>query len=164
MGASPKSLVAIVLLCGLVGLGPVVLAQRGAGATDKGPAKTDAETAKLMAQLRQLIDANLKATRAEDVDGVVATIHTKSPAYRVAKLMNQRLFATYDFQHELMSVGYVGRDKDYAVLRVRQKTVKVRGPAFRDNIVDTMQIFRKDGAKWKLWQSVVLETAFLAGR
>jgi hypothetical protein len=37
----------------------------------------------------------------------------------------------------------------------------VSGPAFKNNIIDSIYVFRKEGGKWKLWQQVVLETNFI---
>jgi hypothetical protein len=39
--------------------------------------------------------------------------------------------------------------------------VQVSGLAFKNNMVDSIYVFRTEGGKWKPWQQAVLETNFI---
>jgi len=116
---------------------------------------------KLLAEAKEVIRKNLQALQAEDVDAAMATVHPKSPIFAQTRAVTARLVAAYDLKYELLSVSYFGQDKDYLAVRVKQKTTKVKGPAFRDNVVDVVDFLRKDGGKWKLWQTAVLQIKYL---
>ena len=72
------------------------------------------------------------------------------------------MFSLYDLKYEFSSFRYIGSDGKYAIGRGNQKTTKVKGPAFKDNILDCIYILREEDGKWKLWTQVILETKFLA--
>jgi hypothetical protein len=92
---------------------------------------------------------------------VKRTIHSQSPAYIASAQTLKQLFGYYDLKHELLFFRYIGVDGEYAVARGEQKTEKLKGPAFRDNILDSIYIFRKEKGKWKLCQQAVLESRFI---
>ena len=117
----------------------------------------------MTAALRKVYEANLRATQAENTAAILATVHPKSPSRALVSRALSQLFARYDLRYQMLSFTYVGRDEDYAVARVKQKTTKVAGPAFRDNVLDCLQIFRKDGDGWKLWTSANLEITYVPG-
>jgi len=115
----------------------------------------------LMPALRKVFATNLQACQTEDIVLVMSTMHAKSPFYAQSEQTMKRLFAAYDLNYELLSLAFVGKDSEYAVVRAKQKTTKLAGPAFRDNILDAMHILRKDGKSWKLWQSAVLQVQYV---
>ncbi len=118
-------------------------------------------TEELSAALKKVTQQNLDAMGKEDLDRYMSTVHAKSPVYGQTRRTIRQMFVAYDLQYKLLSLRYIGMDEEYAVVRVKQKTTKIRGPAFRDNIIDVMQIFRKEGKRWKIWQSAVLEVRYL---
>jgi hypothetical protein len=142
------------LACAAAATGTVVLAQRSG---EPKPQPSREETA---AALRGVLEANLRAARDEDLPAAMATLHTRCPSRALNERTLRRLFAAYDLKIELLSFAYVGRDGDYAVVRFKQKTTKVSGPAFRDNIVDSMQVLRLEGDAWKLWTVANLEVTY----
>ena len=111
--------------------------------------------------LKQITIKNLEAMQAEDAEAAKATLHSKSPGFAESVRTSQQLFKIFDLNYKVVSFTYIGRDKDYAVARVKQQTTKKAGPKFRDNEIDIMHIFRKEGKQWKFWQSSVLEVKFL---
>ena len=111
--------------------------------------------------LKEVVEENLAALNAEDLGGASATIHTKSPIYHGTKRAAKEVFRAYDLRAKLLSCKYVGTDGEYAVVRVRQETKKVRGPDFRNNEMDAMHVFRKEKGKWKFWAMAVLEVKYL---
>ena len=147
------------LACALAGVGSMVLAAGKEAAT---PQPTRDE---LAAGLQKTFDENLAATRKEDVAAVMATVHADSPGYAMNEKMQKQLFSRYNLNYEVVSFRYLGRDGRYAFARVKQRTTKVTGPAFRDNELDSLQVFRKDEktGRWKFWTSANLEITFLPG-
>lgn len=116
---------------------------------------------KLFAAAKKVLQQNLVACRDENLRAMLGTLHPKSPAYEQTRQSMQNLFARYDLQYELLSCHYVGRDRDYVVVRATQKCTKKAGPAFHDNVLDVLHIFRKHGEDWKLWQTAILQVQYL---
>jgi hypothetical protein len=115
----------------------------------------------LEAKLREVILENFAASQRKDIEAVKRTIHTQSPAYIASAQNLRQLFDYYDLKHELLSFHYIGLDGAYAIARGEQKTVKLKGPAFKDNVLDSIYIFREEKGQWKLWQQAVLESRFI---
>ena len=131
------------------------------GPTGFAPRSQDAEPAEdPAAALRKVVDANLAASNREDIDAILATLHPKSPGYAATKQMTSVLIEQYDLEYKLNSFRYVGRDADYAIARCSQDTTRKAGGEFRNNTVDVMHIFRKDGKDWKLWTTAILDVKY----
>ena len=109
------------------------------------------------ANIMTVVAENVRATQAEDMTAVMATIHSESPVREGTKQACAVAFRSYNLEYKILSVRYVGQDGPYAVARVRQSTRKVSGPEFRNNEVDMIQVFRKENGKWKFWNQVILE-------
>lgn len=120
------------------------------------PALADTES-----EVKASILQNLKHTEQEDVAGVMRTVHSQSPSYLATRQMLQQLFPAFDLKYTLVSYAYVGADAEYAYARVVQKTEKVSGPAFQNNELESLQIFRKEGGEWKLWTQANLAINYL---
>lgn len=111
-------------------------------------------------EIKALITENLRATQAEDIDAVLDTMHTQSPAYSNTEKLLISLSETYDLKYQMQLFRYIGQDDPYAIARLEFSTQKVAGPEFNDNILDTFHIFRKEDGKWKFWSMAILETNF----
>lgn len=104
---------------------------------------------------------NLRATEAEDIEAVLNTMHTQSPAYSNTEKILMSLSGTYDLKYQMRLFRYIGQDGPYAIARFKFSTEKVAGPEFNNNLLDTFHIFRKEDGKWKIWSMAVLETNFI---
>ena len=105
---------------------------------------------KVAAEVKKVLHQNLVACRDENLQAMMGTLHPDSPAYQQTGQSMRNLFARYDLQYELLSCHYVGRDRDYVVVRATQKCTKKAGPAFRDNVLDVLHVFRSHRKSWKL--------------
>ena len=121
-------------------------------------AETDEDVA---AEIKALTIENLRATEAEDIEAVLDTMHTQSPAYSNTKEILISLSETYDLKYQMRLFRYIGQDDPYAIARLEFSTEKVAGPEFSDNVLDTFHIFKKEDGKWKLWSMAILETNFI---
>jgi hypothetical protein len=110
--------------------------------------------------INSMVISNVQATQEENLDAVLQTIHTQSPGYLATKQQLVPLFDNYDLKYEILSFKYIGRDNEYAVARVKQSTKKLSGPAFRNNVVDMIEVFRQEKGQWKFWNQVILEVTY----
>lgn len=121
----------------------------------------DAAPDNLSSALEAVLKDNFAKSEKEDVDGVLSTIHPESPAYDVVGETMESLFDTFDLRYELVYFRLIGTDGSYAVARVGQKTVKVKGPDFSNNTIDSIYVFKKQDDMWKLWHQVMLQTEII---
>ena len=136
-----------------VGSSPQSLAQE-APATE---GRSDIE-----AQIKSTVLENIRSTQAEDVDAMMKTIHSKSPMYETTKKQVGQIFGKgLNLNYDLVSFKYIATDGDYALGRVHQRTTVVGGPNFRNNEIDMIVAFRKEGETWKFWSQAILEIKFL---
>ena len=115
----------------------------------------------IAAELKALVMENLRATQAEDIEAVLDTMHTESPAYASTEKILISVSETYDLKYEMRLFRYIGQDDPYAIARFEFSAEKIAGPAFNDNILDSYHIFRKEDGKWKIWSMAILETNFI---
>lgn len=112
-------------------------------------------------EIKALAIENLRATEAEDLEAVLDTMHTQSPAYSNTEKLLISLSETYDLKYQMQLFRYIGQDGPYAIARLKFSTEKVAGPEFNNNVLDTFHIFREEGGKWKIWSMAILETNFI---
>ena len=109
--------------------------------------------------LKEVFITNLNASEREDVDAVMATLHTQSPSYRQTRQVAQTLGEKFDLKFELLSFKYIGRDGEYAVARAKQSVVKQNSwskSGYPDNETDMIHVFRQENDQWKIWGSTYL--------
>ena len=111
--------------------------------------------------INSVVITNVQAVQAENLDAVMKTIHTQSPGYLTTKQQLQPLFDNHDLKYQILSFTYIGRDNQYAVARVKQSTQKLSGPAFRNNVLDMIQVFRQEKGQWKFWNQAILEVTYV---
>ena len=120
-----------------------------------------ADVKKLEKELNTVLSNNLKCSQNENIPGILTTVHTESPVYDNTRRLFIRICKNYDLKYELLSSKLAGATGEYAILRVKIKTTKIKGPAFKPNISDCLQIFKKENEKWKLWNACILSIKYL---
>ena len=118
------------------------------------------ENADIATEIEALVIENLRATEAEDLNVMLDTIHTESPGYSQTQKAVNFTFETYDLKYKLLLFRYIGQDSEYALARFKFSAEKVAGPDFKNNILDTIHVFRKENGKWKIWSQATLEITF----
>ncbi|MEB8431829.1 hypothetical protein OO007_06285 [Cocleimonas sp. KMM 6892] len=111
--------------------------------------------------LEQAIHENVKQMKAENIEGTMATIHTKSNLYASSKSLISRLFDIYELDYEIIDIKFIAHQDELAYVRVKQLTKKVTGPAFKNNELDMVQIFKQEDGKWKIWSQANMSVVFL---
>ncbi|MCG9127732.1 hypothetical protein JT359_09055 [Candidatus Poribacteria bacterium] len=114
----------------------------------------------ITAELNALVDENLRATQAEDMDAMLLTLHSDSPAYQQTKQMSEVLFPQYDLIYEKLIFRFIGLDGDYALGRFKFCATKIAGAEFQDNCLDTIHVFKQENGNWKIWSMATLEIEF----
>lgn len=114
----------------------------------------------IAAELDVLVDENLRATQAEDMDAMMFTLHSDSPAYQQTKQMTEVLFPQYDIIYEKLIFRFIGIDGDYALARFKFCATKIAGPEFQDNCIDTIHVFKEENGDWKIWSMTILEIEY----
>jgi hypothetical protein len=115
---------------------------------------------KLATTLQGVVQENLRAYDAEDADGVLRTMHSRSPEYGRTKAALPDQFAAEDLTVQLVDFRYMGHDDEFAVARVKTKLTAPPGSDFDDNVVDSIMLFHREGGLWKLWSDDVIGVAF----
>jgi hypothetical protein len=110
----------------------------------------------LTATLRQVVENNLAAFNREDASATMQSIHTKSPDYTSMQHALPNQFGALDARTELVSFRYIGHDDEFAVARVKLKTVDQSVEPFATNVLDTITIFHQEDGTWKYWSNEVL--------
>lgn len=115
---------------------------------------------KLATTLRGVVESNVKAYDAENPDAVMSTIHTRSPEYDSTKAALPQQFSEEYLNVQLVDFRYMGHDDEFAIARVKTKITGPPGGAFQDNVIDSVMLFHREGALWKLWSDQVLGVDF----
>ncbi len=110
----------------------------------------------LSAVLRQVVEQNLAAYNREDIAGAMNFIHTKSPEYGSTQGALPGQFEVLDARAELVGFHYIGHDDEFAVARVKLKTIEQSGEPFSANVIDTITVFHQEDGVWKYWSDHVL--------
>ena len=112
--------------------------------------------------LKKLIDNHVSAMNTQDVTEAMNAIHKESPFYEQMYKMLESINDVYQLKTELAYFEYIGAYKeDYSIAVIKQKTTKEDGPNFRDNVVETMSIFKKADGEWKIWQTITIGVKYL---
>ncbi len=112
-------------------------------------------------QIKKLIDDNLKYTQLEDAVKALDIFHSQSPSLLSTKNVLPQIFENYDLNYEILSYKFITIDDDLAFVRLKQRTTKISGPAFRNNEIDMIQIYQLESGQWKLWVQTNLKIKFL---
>ena len=143
----------LALTCLVLGQRPCALAQ------EKTPAESDKG---IEAQLKDVMLENIKCTEAEDLDGTMKTIHTKSLLYQPTRKQLSQLFSKHPgVKYELISLKYLATEGDYAIARVLQRTTQEPPVNIKNNESDMIIAFRKESGTWKFWTQAPLDFKYL---
>ena len=113
-------------------------------------------------KLKEVMLENIKGTEAEDVDGTMKTVHSKSPLFQATRKQLSQLFGKHlALKYDLVSLKYLAIDGDFAFARVRLRTTQAPPSNFKSKETDILVAFRKENGTWKFWNQVVLDIQFL---
>lgn len=115
----------------------------------------------LTTELRQVVENSLAAYNREDNAATMQSVHTKSPDFDDMQRALPNQFGALDARTELVSFRYIGHDDEFAIARVKFKTVDQSGEPFVANVLDTITVFHQENGTWKYWDNHVLGVELL---
>lgn len=107
-------------------------------------------------EMHTTVEAYVMAQNRGDPKAVLEFFHKSSPTYESTRQMLHQVFLNYKLKNELLGLSFVGTDDPYAYVRIRQRTEKVEGPDFMDNVTDLLVVLRQDEDAWKIWAQALL--------
>ena len=111
--------------------------------------------------IKAVLIAHIEQMNSDDPVEAMGSIHEDAPFYEQMYAILEGIKGVYDLNTEIIDFVYIGsRGPDMAVAAVKQSTVKESGPDFRDNIVESLLVFKKDKGEWKIFQSVILSVEY----
>lgn len=105
----------------------------------------------------EVVVDNFKALDQEDVPAYMDTIHTQSLMYKTTENALNLTFRIYDLEYDLQKVSFIGADDKYAYVKVVFETRKLKGPAFQNNQIEALIVFKQDNGEWKMWSQANLQ-------
>jgi hypothetical protein len=118
---------------------------------------------KLAATLRGVVEENVRAYDARDTDAFLRTLHPQSAGYEATRAILSDQFREGDIKATLVDFRYIGHDDEFAIARVKTKTMAPPGSTdFQSNVTDSIMLFHLDpnSRTWKLWSDDVIGVQF----
>jgi hypothetical protein len=112
-------------------------------------------------ELKQVLAGHFAAGDRGDVRGAIGWVHTQSPIYLATKQAIESLVANFRFRSRVLDFSFIALSGDFAIARAKQEMRKVSGPAYRDHVLDSIYVFRREAGHWRIWQQAVLDMRFL---
>ncbi len=112
-------------------------------------------------RIRALFDKADAAVASEDLDKLVTLIHPDAPNAEKTRQRFAQILEDRELEEEVIGFHFLAEDLPYAFARAQVKWTGKGKEPFRDNITDTLYIFKKDGTEWKLWGEVPLGVMLL---
>ena len=110
----------------------------------------------LATALKEVAEKSVEAYDAKNIDDMLRYVHTKSPEYERTREQLAVEFKIREVRAELVKFRYIGHDDEFAVARIKFKTVAPGNDEFQDNIVDSLTVFHQEDGVWKFWSDYIL--------
>ena len=108
-----------------------------------------------------LINANAEYMNEEDLEGVMTTVHPKSPNYAATEAMAKQIFDRYDLNYKIENIKVLEENDKEAKVEFTQVTTKIKGKDFKNNKATGIHTLRKDGNSWKVYSTEMTNVEFL---
>ncbi|MBP0012483.1 MAG: hypothetical protein J7540_14120 [Roseofilum sp. SID2] len=114
------------------------------------------------AKIQALLDENLNAINAENVERYMNTMHPDSPQWEITRQTVLSSIDLVDLRYEFNDWEIVELTGDKAQIMATQTTTKIGGDAqFRDNRLIILHTLKKYKGEWKFWTSEIQSIEFL---
>lgn len=108
-----------------------------------------------------LINANAEYMNEEDLEGVMTTVHPKSPNYAATEAMAKQIFDRYDLNYKIENIKVLEENDKEAKVEFTQITTKIKGKDFKNNKATGIHTLKKDGDSWKVYSTEMVNVEFL---
>jgi hypothetical protein len=113
------------------------------------------------AKILAVIQENVDAMNAEDIQRYMATIHPGSPSYQTTEQSLPQIFEYFDLKATVTDLAIVSRTSTEIQVSFTLTTVKLQGPAFRDNRIKGIFFLRQDNGQWKIYNQTIQNVEYL---
>ena len=110
---------------------------------------------------KSLIKANAAYMNEENLEGVMTTVHPKSPSYPATESMAKQIFERYDLNYKIINIKVLEQNDKEAKVEFTQVTTKIKGTDFKNNKATGIHTLRKDGGSWKVYSTEMTNVEFL---
>lgn len=110
-------------------------------------------------EILAVIYENLEATKAEDKERVLATIHKDSPQYRSTVQGLDFVFANFDLDLILEEAEVIQASDSTAQVLYTQIVRSVRGQGFQNKKDEGIHHLKKQNGSWKIFRTEYLSTS-----
>ena len=152
------SLIALLVMCAACVLGLVFLIPKNNVVQGE---QSGEEVSPTSENVTAVIFENIRASNTENYARYMATIYSKSPAYKSTEAMTREAFSLFDLSYNISSVKVIEQKKNQAVVAFVLTTKKIRGASFRDNRITGEMILRKENGVWKIYDQKVHNITYL---
>lgn len=105
-----------------------------------------------------VIKENLEATKLEDKERVMATIHKDSPQYGSTVQGLEFVFANYDLEFNLEKAEVIEVSESDAKVYYVQTTRAIAGPGFTNKKDEGIHHLKKYKGEWKIFETEYINT------
>nr|AWJ66283.1 hypothetical protein [uncultured bacterium] len=120
-----------------------------------------AQSTTLKDDITSLLNVHFLTLQQEDLAAHLMTLHPDSPFYEQLKQQIPPIFQRYDLIYRVDAFNLIGSDRDFAYARISQTTNKRSGPAFADNQLDQLWVFKRYQGDWRVWTSQMLSVTYV---
>ncbi|MBT8380445.1 MAG: hypothetical protein KJN64_14595 [Ignavibacteria bacterium] len=113
---------------------------------------------KIAKEVLAVVYENLEATKAEDKERVLATIHKDSPQYSSTLQGLDFVFVNYDLDLNLEKAEVINLLENDAQVYYVQTIKTVAGTGFMDKRDEGIHHLKKDNAEWKIFRTENINT------
>ena len=110
---------------------------------------------------QEVMEANFKFTKNEDIKGLSSTIHPESPIYISNRHSMKKVFDIYDLDFNIENIDYIKINDNEVKVNFVQSTRKISGPEFRNNRVIGTHYLRKYKESWKIHSTEIRKVELL---
>lgn len=106
-----------------------------------------------------LLEKNLTAASNKDIETYIDTL--VSSAHEETAQEMTTFFDTYTLAHTLLSFEIVKQEASSMLVAAQQQTINLGENSYRNHITQAHHTFVKEGAAWKIQQTVMTNTSFI---
>jgi len=105
-----------------------------------------------------VVNENLAATKAEDKDRVLATIHEQSPQYSSTVQGLEFVFMNYDLEFFMEKAEVIEISENDAKVYYILTTRSVKGRGFLNKRDEGIHHLKKQNGKWRIYRTEIINT------
>ncbi|MBG6132577.1 hypothetical protein IWQ47_003802 [Aquimarina sp. EL_43] len=111
--------------------------------------------------LNAFFESLSSAYKERNLDTIFDLHHPDNVLFNAGKEQLRTVLSSYTLEANFEDIKILQEDKNVSVVRLSQKTKKVEGPDFKDNIIDMVMILKSHNDNFKILSSASISTDFI---